>query len=143
IVLFGAMLAFILISLLRWMLIQSNVVNSDKHKEEKATTVITGTPVEYDQAVQLLKDAGLHQRVLGRVAPQENDPTAIGSHTKLRELSHILPFREIIFCRGTLSFADIIKSIQQLPADTVAKIHTVNSGSIVGSDSKDSSGESV
>lgn len=143
IVLFGAMLAFILISLLRWMLIQSNVVNSDKHKEEMATTVITGTPVEYEQVVQLLKDAGLHQRVLGRVAPQENDPTAIGSRTKLRELSHILPFREIIFCRGTLSFADIIENIQQLPAGTVAKIHTVNSGSIVGSDSKDSSGESV
>ncbi|HNR16679.1 MAG TPA: glycosyltransferase [Chitinophagaceae bacterium] len=143
IVLFGAMLAFILISLLRWMLIQSNVVNSDKHKEEKATTVITGTPVEYEQVVQLLKEAGLHQRVLGRVAPQENDPTAIGSRTKLRELSHILPFREIIFCRGTLSFADIIENIQQLPAGTVAKIHTVNSGSIVGSDSKDSSGESV
>lgn len=143
IVLFGAMLAFILISLLRWMLIQSNVVNSDKHKEEKATTVITGTPVEYEQVVQLLKEAGLHQRVLGRVAPRENDPTAIGSRTKLRELSHILPFREIIFCRGTLSFADIIENIQQLPAGTVAKIHTVNSGSIVGSDSKDSSGESV
>lgn len=143
IVLFGAMLAFILISLLRWMLIQGNILNSDKQKEEKATTVITGTPLEYDQVIQLLKEAGLHQRVMGRIALQENDPTAIGSRTQLQELSHILPFREIIFCRGTLSFADIIESIQQLPAGTVAKIHTVNSGSIVGSDSKDSSGESV
>ena len=143
IVLFGALLAFALISFLRWILVQTNVVNSEKEKEDKAATVIAGSVDEYENTIRLLKEAGLHQRVLGRLAVKENDTTAIGSLEKINQLSKILPFREIIFCQGNLSFAGIIQTIQQLPPGIIAKIHAVNSGSIVGSDSKDSSGEAV
>ncbi len=141
--LFGALLAFALISFLRWILVQTNVVNSEKEKEDKAATVIAGSVDEYENTIRLLKEAGLHQRVLGRLAVKENDTTAIGSLEKINQLSKILPFREIIFCQGNLSFAGIIQTIQQLPPGIIAKIHAVNSGSIVGSDSKDSSGEAV
>lgn len=143
IVLFGAMLAFLLISLLRWILVQTNVVNSDKQKEEKATTVIAGSQDEYEKTLRLLQEAGLQERVLGRISVKGNEETAIGELKKIKELSQVLPFREIIFCQGALSFAAIIQSIQQLPGRMIAKIHASGSGSIVGSDSKDSSGESV
>ena len=143
IVLFGPMLTFILISLLRWILIKTNVLNSDKEKEEKFNTVIAGSEKEYDETVSLLKEAGIHQRVLGRIAVVENDTTVIGYWKRIQQLSSIVPFKEVVFCEGVLSFKDIIEGVGQQPSGIVTKIHAEGSSSIVGSDSKDTSGEAV
>jgi GT2 family glycosyltransferase len=143
ILLFGSLLAFLLISLLRLLLISTGVLSGAKKEEAHFSTVIAGTATEYAQTVQLLKEAGMQERVLGRVAPAGNDDTAIGSLDKIKQLTTTVPFREIIFCKGALSFASIIAAIQQLPDTVVARVHTGGSSSIVGSDSKDSSGEAV
>jgi len=124
-------------------LIKTGVLNSNKEKEEQATTVIIGTQEEYLQTLQLLKDAGMKQKVLGRIAVQDDDTTALGNWKNLQQLSTIIPFREIIFCGGVLSFKEVISSLQQLPNGRIAKIHSTGTSSIVGSDSKDSSGEAV
>jgi len=143
IILFGAMLAFALISLLRLILIQSNVLNSNKDRDEHTQTIIAGSVEEFDAAKQLLKDAGLKQRVLGRIAVHADDNDGIGSVKNIKGLSSVIPFREIIFCQGTLSYAEIIEVIQQLPPSINVKIHAHGTTSIVGSNSKDSSGEVV
>ena len=143
ILLFGALLAFILISVLRWILIKADILNNTKDKKEHASTIIAGTEEEYKQTLLLLKEAGIQQRVLGRVATEENDNIALGYWKNLQQLFKTIPFGEIILCSGALSFADIIQSIQKLPHGLGAKIHTTGSSSIVGSDSKDTSGEAV
>mgnify|MGYP003546656842 FL=1 len=143
IILFGAMLAFALISLLRLILIQSNVLNSNKDRDEHTQTIIAGSVEEFDAAKQLLKDAGLKQRVLGRIAVHADDNDGIGSVKNIKGLSSVIPFREIILCQGTLSYAEIIEVIQQLPPSINVKIHAHGTTSIVGSNSKDSSGEVV
>jgi GT2 family glycosyltransferase len=143
IILFGAMLAFAMISTLRWMLIKTNVLNSNDDKEVLLSTVIAGTEPEYEQVLLLLKEAGQHQRVLGRLATDPGDLSAIGYWKNIPQLLSSVPFKEIIFCAGTVSFASIIEQIKQLPHGVVAKIHTAGSSSIVGSDSKDTSGEAV
>jgi len=143
IIFFGALLAFVLIGILRWILIRAEVLNSNKNKEEHLTTLIAGTESEFDKITQLLKNAGLQQKILGRLTVNENDVKAIGNWKNLKQLAATIPFREIIFCEGTLSFKDIIQGIKNLPRNIVAKIHAENSMSIVGSDSKDSSGEAV
>ncbi|MEO6613817.1 MAG: glycosyltransferase [Chitinophagaceae bacterium] len=143
IILFGALLAFVLIGLLRWILLLANVLSSNKEKEDELTTVIAASPSEYEEVTLLLKEAGVKQRLLGRVAPGDNDTMALSSWKKLPSLSLALPYREIIFCQGTLTFAGIIEGIQQLPPGIITKIHTAGSNSIVGSNSKDTSGEAV
>lgn len=143
IVLFGALLAFLLISLLRYLLIRTRVISSEKLKEEHTTFVVAGTAEEYKEVMQLLEEAGFRQQVLGRVAVEETDNTAIGHISQLAMLAGSLPFREVIFCQGTLSFKDIIDIIRHLPPDLSARIHAAGSHSVVGSDSKDSSGEAV
>lgn len=143
IILFGALLAFFLIGILRWILIRANVLGSNKEKEEHLTTIIVASPKEYEEVQLLLKQAGIHQRVLGRIGVNENDTTGISNWKNLPQLSSSLPFREIIFCQGTLSFADIISGLQQLPGGIVTKIHAQGSSGIVGSNSKDTSGEAV
>ena len=143
IILFGALLAFILIASLRWVLVKARVLSSNKEKGEKYNTVIAASPSEFELTRQLLKEAGLQQRILGRLSVNVDEENAVGLLSKVQSVSASVPFREIIYCQGALSYAAIIESIQQLPNKINVKIHSAGSSSIVGSDSKDSSGESV
>lgn len=143
IVLFGAMMAFVLISILRWLLVRSDVLNNGNDKEDNLHTVIAGTAAEYAQTMQLLSDAGLEKRVLGRLTTDKADETGIGCWQNLPQVLSMVPFREIVFCAGTITFKEIIGMIGSLQGKVVARIHYAGSSSIVGSDSKDTSGESV
>jgi GT2 family glycosyltransferase len=143
IILFGAVLSFILIGLLRRILINTKVLTSNRENEEHASTLIIASAGEYEQALQLMKEANMEEKVLGRVAVTENDASAIGHWAKLNLLFHAVPFREAIFCEGTLSFKNIIDSIERSAGKAKFKIHAADSHSIVGSDSKDSSGETL
>jgi len=143
IILFGALLAFVLIGLLRRILVNTRVLSAGNEKADKPNTLIIGSEKEYEKIVQLMKEAGLQERVLGRVAVSENDTSGIGYWEKVHLLSGVIPFREVIFCEGTLSFKNIIESVQRLPKGTTIKFHASGSKSIVGSNSKDSSGEYV
>jgi GT2 family glycosyltransferase len=143
IILFGAMLAFLLIAILRWILVRAGVINAIHDKEDRANTLVIGSQYEYEKTLQLMKEAGLQERVLGRVAVTKNDASGIGHWQKVQLLPGVVPFREVIFCEGTLSFKDIISTLSFLPRKTIIKFHADNSQSIVGSNSKDSSGEFV
>lgn len=143
IIVFGAILAFLLISLLRWVLIKTNVIVKADDKNEHGNTMIVGTPHEYDEVKQLLQSAGLKEKVLGRIAVDENDTTGIGYWSRVPLLLEAVPFREIIYCQGKLSYADIINTIGELPSQLSIKIHSSGSHSIVGSDSKNSVGEAL
>jgi len=143
ILLFGSLLAFILISLLRWLLIRASVLSNGREREENASTLIIASPGEYQQTVQLIKEAGLHERILGRIAVNENDESAVGYWKNLKDLSSAIPFREVVFCEGTLSFLNIIQHLSLLPPNISIKFHASGSSSIVGSDSKNTSGEAM
>lgn len=144
IVLFGAILAFILISICRWFLSRIDVFNTIDDLEENTSTVVAGTKDEYDKVISLLKDAGAQQRILGRIAIADNDTNGIGgSISNMKQLTLTIPFKEIIFCSGQLTYAEIIKHIHQLPKGVKAKIYTAGSNSIISSNSKDSAGEAL
>jgi len=98
---------------------------------------------EYEKTLHLMKEAGLQERVIGRIAVDENDTTAIGHWKKTKQLADVFSFSEIIFCQGALSFKNIIETLQQLPRNITAKFHARDSYSVVGSDSKDVSGETL
>lgn len=143
IILFGAILSFILIGLLRRVLVAADVIAGDKKGEEQATTVVVASPAEFEEVLQVMKSAGMQEKILGRVAISEQDTTGIGQWSRLYLLGNALPFREVIFCEGQLAFAQIIETMQQSPGRIKFKLHAKGSHSIVGSDSKDSSGEAL
>jgi GT2 family glycosyltransferase len=143
IILFGALLAFLFISLLRWLLIKGSILKSNKEKEEHPNTLIVASQAEFDKTLGLMRQAGLQERVIGRVAVSADDNSGISHWTMIHNLSASVPFREIIFCEGTLSFSQIIETIQKLPHHTRIKFHASESRSVVGSDSKDGTGESL
>jgi hypothetical protein len=142
IVLFGAMIAFILISLARWILIQTKVLH-EGNPEENPHTLIVGSENEYQNTKKIMQQAGLHEKIIGRVAVDKKESGGIGYLDRLSELGSAVNFKELIFCEGSLSFKDIIDSIQILPKNVRVKFHAEKSQSIVGSDSRDTSGEAV
>lgn len=143
IILLSGILSFLLIRILRIVLIRWKVINDTKHAELHPQTLILASQAEYEKTLQLMRDAGLQERVLGRIATNENDISAIGNRKKIKELASVFSFSEIIFCEGELSFKDIIESLKQLPRNITAKFHASGSQSVVGSDSKDMSGETL
>lgn len=143
IVLFGAILAFIMISLLRWILVQVNVLSSSREKENGINTIIVGSPDEYNEVLNFLKEAGMLHRIIGRIAVTEGDETTISNWKNMRSVVSAIPFKEIVFCGGVLSYSEILSAIGTLPKGLVVKIHAAGSQSIVSSQSKNTSGETV
>lgn len=143
IILFGSLLGFVLISVLRWVLVSTRVLAGSSEREEKSNILVAGSEKEFNEVKVLMSSANLQERVIGRISVTQNDDNAIGDWSRIEKLSDAIPFREVVFCAGTKSFGDIITAIQKLPSQTSVKIHAAGSGSIVGSNSKDATGESV
>lgn len=143
IILFGAILALLLISIFRWLLIRAHVLDKKVEADAHPATVVVGSPAEFQPTVQLMAEAGLKEKILGRVAVNDTDTTGIGYWKRIDRLPGVLPFRELIFCQGELSFRDIISILPLVPRAVMVKIHASGSQSIVGSQSKDRAGEFV
>ncbi len=142
-VVLGAAFAFLLISLLRWALIGLGVLQKRYNPEAHPRTLLVSSPEEYENVMQLMKEAGFHERVIGRISVEEQDAEGLGYWKKLNEIRQSVIFSEIIFCQGKISFKDIIEAIQQLSKPTTIKFHAAGTYSIVGSNSKDASGETL
>ena len=143
IILFGSLLAFAMISVLRFFLLRTGVLSSGERKKEGESTVIAGTVTEYEEVVGLLKNASPGQPILGRLEVNGDGGSSLGHIGNVAKLVSAIPFRELIFCRGKLSFAVIITHIQSLPRGIRPRIHAMGSRSVVGSDSKDQSGHAI
>ena len=141
IILFGSLLAFVLIGFLRWVLVKTGVLESRREQEKSLNTIITGTLDEYGNTLRIMKEAGYDEMVIGRIAVTDNDKSALGNWKRMNQLYATVPYREIIYCTGAVSFKEIIENIQQLPQHIKVKFHADGSSSIVGSDSKNTSGE--
>ncbi len=143
IIVLGSLLSFVLIALLRWGLVKAGVLNSQRERNEELNTVIVGSSAEYENALHVMKEAGYAERVIGRAAISDNDTTGMTNWKDLKQFYKSIPFREVIFCIGELSFKQIITVIPQLPRNVRIKFHADHSQSIVGSDSKDTTGEAL
>jgi hypothetical protein len=121
--------------------VATEVLSDNKHRQQHANTLIIGSEQEYSEVMLLLESAGLEDKILGRVGVNDADTSTVGNWRRLEELIKALPFREVVFCEGTLSFKDIIATIEKAAGKIRFKIHASGSQSIVGSDSKDTAGE--
>lgn len=144
ILVFGIALAFILMSFLRWLFIRWGIIKKLANHGETPQTVVVAGRQDYDTVVQLMQAAGMEQKVLGRISSSEvAEDNTLGTLQQLPQLLKKYPIKEVVFCEDGLSFARIIDMVQLLPAGISNKFHASGSYSIVGSDSKDDSGQYV
>ncbi len=142
IMLLGSAFSFILMSLSRKILRALKVIGNGE-EDEHLQTVVVGSLDEYRHVIKLMQGAGMHHRVLGRISPLEEDKERLASLIGLPTFLETVPVKEIIFCEGTLSFKDIINSMEYDTTGIRIRICAHNSASIVGSDSKNRSGKAV
>ncbi len=144
ILVFGIMLAFIGMSIIRWLFVRWGLLLINDEDEEHRQTMVVANEKDFQTIKSLMELAGLQDRVLGRINNNvNNSAAALGNIDQLPHIIGMYPVKEIIFCENGFLFKDIIQLTQTLPGTVRFKFHASQSTSIVGSDSKNISGEYV
>lgn len=139
----SAIVIYLTMSIMRWLMVKTRVLESAREVDEERQTVVVASPGEYAIAEKFYASAGLSEKLLGRIDPGNELSHAIGSAGDLPSLQKTVSFREIIFCAGQMSYGHIIEKIQQLPRNSKVIIFGSGTGSMVGSESKDTAGQSI
>lgn len=143
VILIGGFAAGLAITLVRWFLLQLNWIKETDEEKKFQQTVIIGSLDEFNQTMDLLQQADLQERVLGRIKINSDDDQAIGPITQIESLIKNYRIKEIIFCIGQLSYSEVLQQIQTLPKGVYFKFKGRNSQSIISSDSKTTTGETL
>jgi hypothetical protein len=144
ILILGICLAFILMNFMRLLFINRRYLETRDEQEERQQTVVVAGEKDFTVIAGIMNKAGMPERVLGRVAiGQTTSASDLGTIMQLPNLVKRYPVKEIIFCENGLSFKEIISTIEGLPAAVRNKFHASGSVSIVGSDSRNVSGDFV
>ncbi|ANE51805.1 glycosyltransferase family 2 protein [Flavisolibacter tropicus] len=138
---FGALLAFGVLSLWRWMLIKAGLLQQQIEDRDKPYLLVAGTPGEYERIQQFLNAHKLGDKLIGRVAVNGEDPTALTTIDRVSTVTLPLHATELLFCAGTYSYKDILMQLPKIKTNLRFRFHAVGSSSIVGSDSSSNSGE--
>jgi len=143
IILFGGMLAALCIILFRWVLVHTNVIVNTNENKEYRQTLLVATPKAFAETAQLMQAAGRNERILGRITPNEEANGSIGTLAQLDSLLENIPAMELIFCiDDSMGMKETIRVLQK-KRKVRYKFHYYQSQSLVGSDSKETSGETL
>ena len=140
IVVFGALLAFVLITLVRMLLIKANVLFEPAEKISKPYILIAGSKPEYEKVKTILKEKNMADKIAGRIGVNGNGENFVAGIDKLNEAANSLNANEVVFCAGNLKYAVIIEQVQVLKN---MKVRFFAGHSIIGSDDKFSRGEAL
>ncbi|MFZ1497259.1 MAG: glycosyltransferase [Saprospiraceae bacterium] len=143
-ILFGAIWAAISTISIRFICHFIRYKNFNLYKPAIPNLVIVGSNAEADRTMQLLQQAQVQKNLIGLVASESlPDATAqyLGNLEQLPDITHIYKVEEIIFCSKDVSAQAIMKAMTQIGNQVDFKIIPQESLSIIGSNSKDTSGE--
>jgi len=138
---FGALFAFGMISITRWLMQQTGLIQQDIGEIDKPYLLIAGTPQEFEEVKALLQQHLLADKIIGRVAIAAEDKKAMIHLDAIQSVMIPMKATELILCAGALSYKAIIEKTQDIRTSIRMRFHAYNSGSIVGSDSSGTSGE--
>ena len=139
----GGVVAVIAITLFRWILFKLKFLEPSNEEYRFQQTAVVGSNSEYQVVQNLFKQAGLEERLLGRIKVDEETENAVGDIKNLKEFLVRLNIREVIFCEGALTNHLNIQLVQTLPRSISYRFIGSNTKSIVGSDSKATAGETL
>jgi len=141
IVVFGALLSFVLISGLRWLLIKGGLLMQPVDKISQPFILIAASEKEFVETKNFLDQKGIAKKIIGRVAINGNEENSVTRLQGIGNASKALNAREIIFSAGNLSYKNIMTQLPQLPHKIRVRFHAACSGSIVSSDASTSNGQ--
>jgi GT2 family glycosyltransferase len=143
IILTGFVLNFILLFLLR-LLYKAMAGNAGAYFSDKKNMVIVGTQQDAEGVWNFIQLTGLKRNYIGFVSDSVQEMNAhkfLGDTGQLEEIVRIFNVEELIFCADAVSAQTIIDSMSNMGGDVEYKIASENSVAIIGSNSKDTSGD--
>ncbi|MFZ4545054.1 MAG: glycosyltransferase family 2 protein, partial [Saprospiraceae bacterium] len=117
--------------------------NFELDKSSAKNYIIIGSEKESYRVRQLMFEAQVQQNFIGTVSPSEqHDPGVfLNDLSRLDEVIQIYKVNEIIFCSRDISSQEIMRQMSRLGSEIDYKIVPEESLSIIGSNSKNNSGE--
>ncbi|MGE5519204.1 MAG: glycosyltransferase family 2 protein [Candidatus Dadabacteria bacterium] len=143
VVVFGALLALILIAVQRLLFINLQLLQKPMSKISKPHILIAGNSKEYESVITFLSHNGLNEKVIGRVSINGDTSNFISKLDRVNETAKALDAREIIFCAGSMPYKKIIEYSQTIKGKLQMRFHALGSESIVGSDTSTATGETL
>jgi hypothetical protein len=142
-VVLGAIWALLSTTLLRFVLHFMKYKDFGFGRERTSNLVIVGSREESKRVVQLLHQAAQQKNFIGTVAPEGVHDTTkyLSELDQLDEVVHIYKVDELIFCSKDISAQAIMSWMTKLGPEYAYKIVPRESLSIIGSASKNSTGE--
>jgi GT2 family glycosyltransferase len=139
----GGLVAGIAITIFRLVLINLKWIEPSDEEYKFQQTAVVATVEEFKRVLHIYKQAGLGERIVGRIKVNGQEENSIGDVKDLKELLNKLNIKEVIFCEGYLTNYLNIQLIQTLPKSINYRFFGNKTKSIVGSDSKATVGETL
>ncbi|HSC54570.1 MAG TPA: glycosyltransferase [Phnomibacter sp.] len=142
IIVLAGLLSSVGILLLRWLMMRMGWIAGVDALQSYKQTVVAGTQSDFAEVEQLMKRSGNESRLLGRIDIADDSTHSIGHINGIAEALRKVNFRELVFVISPdLPAKKMIGIMQQYPELLRYKMYYRGSKSLVGSDSKDRSGE--
>lgn len=104
--------------------------------------LIVSNEEQYESVSTLIAQSDTKPSIAGRICISDDFSNTLGGNVNdITKFIHEQQVTEIIFCENGLLFEEIIEIIQRLPKNIKCYFHAKGSNSIVGSSSKNSTGE--
>jgi GT2 family glycosyltransferase len=142
IILFGSLLAFGLISILRWFMLKGKLLQKPADKIAKPFILAAADPREFGIIKNFLDKNGLKDKVIGRLSV-DDEKEAVANLHNVDDIAVALGAEEIIFCIGSLSYRQVFQYSSSIETPLRFRFHAIGSCSVVGSDSDASNGETI
>lgn len=143
IIAFGAVWALISTTTLRTAIHFFKFGNFNVGRSKLRNLIIVGSQKEGERAFQLLHKAGIQKNYIGTVSPNETSDLKhfLGGLSNLDQIAQIFKVDEIIFCLKDIPSKDVMSWMEKLGTRIDYKTVPEGSQSIIGSSSKDTTGE--
>ena len=144
VILIGGLISSLLVTFCRWVFLKNKWFLKSATDDLFEQSVVVGSLNDYQQVVNILQQRNNSERILGRVGIKENEINSIGTFEQLPKLIDKLNLKEVIFCEGNVTYKEIINYLHYSKNQHLNfRFHAKKSNSIVGSDSKASTGEAL
>ena len=140
IVALGSLFSFGILACWRWILLKAQFLEQAVDEEEPYI-LVAGTHQQMEAIKTLIQHSGRSQNISGFISPLTED-SSLGTLSDLQTILRNAPHKELIICQSPeLSFSKLIGIYEQVGKQIKLRLHAAGSKSIVGSDSKNITGE--
>ncbi|CAN5185047.1 glycosyltransferase [soil metagenome] len=135
ILLFGSLLAYLLMSLLRKWMVSWRIIEREIDNNELFESAVVGNKADFEKVKNFYSESGIHKRLAGRITFSDNTgENIIGKLGDINSLATSYGISELIYCAGSTPYANIIESVAGLPRRIRIKLFNPATNTIIQSE---------